>query len=475
MNKCYGRFSDSPRLQALVLSGIYLISRFPKLFNGYGVEEDSWSLVLTAFRMREDQTFYFSRMPGHPFHELFLAFSPVTSPFVFNGFTALFGLAAVLLLFFILRNYGFRYSFAGALLMAFVPVFYIASTYTIDYVWALAFVLGAWLSLKKEKFLLAGLLLGLAVSCRIFAGVMAIPFIIMLWDGNLKSWVTKCFKIGMVSLVTTVIMFYPVWHTYGWEFFGTYSLPYPLIPKAIYKGSFGVFGFLGLIGLLAAIVMILRQKHTGFKGGLFSQIIPSKELLAWGVGAVLYLAKYWMLPEKSAFLIPLIPFLVLFLGYLSQRSSVIFLATGFMVLSPFIAGFDLTDPYRGAERSRISITRTIAGQEVFFDLLRGPVVNDYSKRRQKEAFVEKVINAQDNVPKGSYVISEFWYNQIKVNFRKGLYEQRLEFVPHAPPEKLKSLREKGVNIYYLPEIDYFNDRRYGQTFTGKYATPYPLD
>jgi len=457
--------------QAIILGIITFLSRLPFIFNGYGTEEDSWGLVLNAFRMREEGAYSFSRMPGHPLHEITLSISPITSPAVFNGLSMLFGLAAVILFYYLLRKYKFKFAFEGALMFAFVPVFYISNTYTIDYAWAIAFVLGSWLALKNDRLIIAGALLGLAVGCRITAGAMALPFMIMLWKGRPKEWLGKVFVLGATSLLVTIVLFLPVWQTYGWEFFGAYKLPSPPLPKVFYKGSFGVFGFLGRAGLIVAAFISLKDRNNITSP--FGEKPAVTDRLAWISIVVIFLVAYLSYPEKSAFMIPLLPALVLLSGWCFNRRA-FKVALVCMLLSPFLAGFDLTDEYRGARSSPLSISKEISGQEVFFDVLRGPIFNDYSKRQQKDVFVRNVLSSQHLMPEGSLVISEWWYNQIMVYIETGQYAQKLIFMAHASPETLQRLSQMGVEIYYLPELDYFNDRRYGKLFTRQFAKPFLL-
>lgn len=61
--------SLSDKSQLLVLVLITIITRIPFIFDGYGVEEDSWGLVVNAYEMHSNGHYVASRFPGHPLQE----------------------------------------------------------------------------------------------------------------------------------------------------------------------------------------------------------------------------------------------------------------------------------------------------------------------------------------------------------------------------------------------------------------------
>ena len=132
-----------PNHQLLLLLLLVFVTRVPFIFDGYGVEEDSWGLVVNAYEMKDAGHYVASRVPGHPLQEYVYRAMYDAPAWVYNLPSVLMSMAAVAFFFLALRKMQLRAAFPAALAFSFVPVFYIAGTYTIDFAWTTAFVLGS--------------------------------------------------------------------------------------------------------------------------------------------------------------------------------------------------------------------------------------------------------------------------------------------------------------------------------------------
>jgi len=225
-----------------------LAARIPFLFFGYGVEEDSYGTVVAARNSYLTGVLEVSRLPGHPFQEIVLSFFyPISSPFFFNLLSCIASIFAIYFFGKVCKKYSPSFYWLAALVFAFVPVVFIASVSTIDYMWAMAFAMAAWYFMQKKQMLWAGVLFGLAIACRINIAALILPFVMIEYleeqKINYKNW----FFFLIVCTLTSFAFFAPVIHRYGWHFF-SYSdqFPYPNFPKIIYKSSIGVWGILGI-------------------------------------------------------------------------------------------------------------------------------------------------------------------------------------------------------------------------------------
>ena len=181
-------FFGNKYLPFISLFLIVFISRLPFLNAGYGIEEDSWGIAIAAFHTKISGIYEPSRFPGHPVQELIYSTLWGAGPRVFNGLCVLFSAIGVLFFSLILKHFQFRHYFLAALAFAFVPVYFISSTYTIDFVWTEAFVLVSFYYLLKNKFIVSGIFLGLAIGCRITSGAMLFPFlIIIIYNMTIKT------------------------------------------------------------------------------------------------------------------------------------------------------------------------------------------------------------------------------------------------------------------------------------------------
>jgi len=50
----------------IILFSLVIISRILFIGEGYGIEEDSWGLVLNSMEISSIKEYIISRMPGHP-------------------------------------------------------------------------------------------------------------------------------------------------------------------------------------------------------------------------------------------------------------------------------------------------------------------------------------------------------------------------------------------------------------------------
>lgn len=461
-------------LKILLIIVIILLSRVFFLSEGYGVEEDSWGLVINSFEMSSFKEYVMSRIPGHPVQEIILAalYNLDHSPITYNGLSTLFCILSSVYFLLILRELKFRFSLLATIAMSFTPSIYIASTYTIDYVWALAFILMSYYYLLRNKFILSGILLGLAVGCRITSGALFIPYIITIWLYNDKPRIKSSLTFFLWSIVTVILIYLPAYFKYGIGFINYYELPYPPIIKAIYKGSIGVIGLTASIVLFIIIILFIwRQRLIPYKNAYKADI--SGLYFPWLLTIILYLIAYWKYPQKSAFLIPSIPFGILILGYWLKPSYFKIISIS-LIISAFFPSIDITDEYRGADYSDIALKFTVAGQESFIDPLNGPIFSDRSKRIKKKEFTRVFIKKYKQVKVKTVIICGWWYNQIKVNLLEDIINSKVKLVSFADEELLKYFINNGYVIEYLPEQSKANDMKYFTKFTLIYAKPFDI-
>jgi hypothetical protein len=474
MNKVFTPTDNIPSsIKLFFLFVIVLLSRLPFLFNGFGIEEDSWGLVLNSYEILEKGHYVYSRLPGHPVQELILAYLPLITPFAYNGLSAIFSAIACLFFALVMKNLSFRYYISAGLVLAFIPVFYINSVCTIDYCWAAAFIMISMYFLTKEKLIAAGIFLGIATGCRITSALMLIPFLFLLKSDDGIAFIKKSAILGITTFIVFVLVFLPAFIEYGISVISTYKQPYPPIPKVIFKGTIGVFGITGLIAIsISMIIMFVnrRKRQLNFIN------TPHRRILFCSITAIIiYSIAYLRLPEKSAFLIPILPFLIILIAYYLKTPKAYAFFTIFMIASSFLFSINLTDKNRGSEYSKYSITRTISGQEIFFDPLNGPVYSDYTKRINKSLYISKVAGNISLLKGKNLIIAGWWYNQLTYELRNKAYCSNLSVVHNIDEKSIKFFKENGANIYYLSEQNILNNNRFESNFTEKYAIELPTE
>lgn len=473
-------FSDRKYLPFLVLFIVVFVSRLPFLSAGFGVEEDSWGIVLAAAHTALTGTYEPSRFPGHPVHEFIYSAFPFHSALFYNLFSTFFSALATLFFALILQHLKFKHFIIAALALAFTPVFYISSTYTIDFVWTIAFILISFFCLLKEKFIFCGIFLGLAIGCRITSGAMFLPFLIIFWQkNNMRGNIKIALKVLIPLVIVSFISYLPLMIEFGASFFMYYDqFPYPSIAKVFYKMIPGVFGFLGVLAIGICLVWLFINRNKLSKGSMFENGLGlptgqagKKIILSSIVVIILFVISYFRLPQKSGYMITVIPFVIILFGYYLNSKLFNFLCCS-LILSSFFCSINLTDTHRGATYSRLAVVFNVSGQELFFDPVSGPIFSDYSKRKIKIKYTDEVIEMAASISSKTVVIAGWWYNQIMVGLFPDNNTRNVIFESYIDEQKMKDYISKGYAIKYLPEQNIYNDQMFKMKSTDKLAAEF---
>ncbi len=232
-----------------------------------------------------------------------------------------------------------------------------------------------------------------------------------------------------------------------------------------------MFGFVGLAAITAAKYWIVKNRKTLTVGELFEKGIDRKVIIASYVVVILYTISYIRLPQKSGYMIPILPFVILLFGYYLDSKRFNLLAFAFIV-SSFVCSINLTDKIRGAEYSKLAIKTTVSGQELFFDVLSGPIFSDYSKRNQKLKYTDSVIESVRGITKKTVVIAGWWYNELEVKMLTRKRSKVVKYEAYIDEQKINEYIAAGYKITYLPEQNKYNDLMYKMEVTDKLAVPF---
>lgn len=444
----------------LILSTIV---RIPFIFNNYGHEEDSWGIVVAVWQSIETGIYEPSRLPGHPVAEAMYLIAPYAGPFFYNTVSLMFSIVAIGYFAAILNKLKLRNPIVIAYAFSFTPVVFISSTYTIDYMISLAFILASFYYLLNNKHIVSALLLGLAIGSRITHGIFLLPFAYYIFRKENKS---ITLKYTLISLMIGLACFIPVIQQYGLSFFMYYDqFPYPNLPKLMYKASIGVWGVPGVLylGVVVSYIIINRKKVIQ----LYSENKITTKIC---IGIILlFIISYLRLPQKSGYMIPAVPFILILIS-IYGTNKLIRIAPFIMLTSAFLLGINLSDSNRGSDHSNWAIKHSIKNQEVFFDLLQGPALNDYSKRKNKEAYCNQILNKAGILKDSTLIIAGWYYNQLLVQKRESGANTKSKFVFYISEDSLIKSYNNNYKIFYLQEQAVYNNLYSGITTTEKYAS-----
>lgn len=456
-----------------ICSLLIFISRLPFLFEGYGAEEDAWALRLVAERIATTGHYEVSRLPGHPVQELAYSLMWNSGAFFYNLLTALISTAGIHAFMLILKRNGIRHATRAGIAFAFTPIVFIHSTDAMDYMWATAFIMFATLAISHQRYLYAGFLLGIACGCRITSGAMIIPLSLLVYSAETSGskWTAINRFVGG-TLICSALVFIPVMAEYGTGFFTFYEhFPIPGWIKNTYKGTIGVWGLPGFLAVSTAmLIAALRPDHQTNVTGLRIKKHTLDTICI--IACVLYAIAFIRLPLKSAFLIPILPFLLAWLAIrLSKRS---FLAlTASLVLSCFTFGINLAEDDRGSSVSSLAWTFEISGQRIALDPLAGMVIADNSKRSQRIRYADRVMDSMSMVRQPTVLITGWWQAHLMVLERERRLPNSVVIRHYCSEAELISWIKKGYTVYFLDKQDSYNDLRFRGEFTKQLASPWP--
>lgn len=282
---------------SVLLFVIVFLTRLPFLGPGFGSDPDAWRIAGAARDIARTGHYAASRFPGAPVVEIADAGLLRLGPWALPVAGAIWGAIACVAFYVALCRLGLRGCFWAALALAFTPVFWIHTTDAMDYSWALGLAMVALALAVHGRALLAGAALGLAVGCRIPTVVLVVPVAILL-EG--RSYV----RLVLATVVFAALALIPSFATYGLRFLSDYEfgrVPWIYVAKGATRDVWGVIGTVA-VGI-ATLVALFRLRD-----------VPRRELIAVIVAVVLTGAIYLRLPHEGAYLLPAVPFVLMFLA-----------------------------------------------------------------------------------------------------------------------------------------------------------------
>jgi hypothetical protein len=421
------------RLGLALASLAVLLTRLPWIGSGYGSDPDGYRVVSAARQIARTGQYEASRLPGYPVYEYLTALSVSQAPWVSNLVTALLSVAAFASFALIARELGIRRYLLIALAFAMTPVVYLSSCCTMDYIPAVAGQLAATYAVLRRRPVLAGLLLGLSVGCRITAGALALPLCLwMLLNSARKPALRQCLGFGITLLLTSALCFLPVWRRYGIDFFAFYDNGwYPPLDVVYRRALLLVWGPLGLVALLGLLCAL--PGYYRFTRRALDEPRTRYALALAVVAIALYLVAFLRLPDEAGYLVPAVPFVLLSIALLTPPWAAGALAVALM-LSSWV-GFDAGVPS-----------------------LDGPIVEDHRVRESQQHSTQAVIEAVAKLPGRAAIVSGWVLPRIKLAL-DGDQEGAHQFIYLVEnPADYQHYLAQGREIYYLPGVDLYESQ-----------------
>ncbi len=436
-----------------VLIIVFIALRIPMLFLGFGLDPDAWRIANAAFDLRNHFIYHTSRFPGYPLPEfvnaLFVDFGWTAT----NSITMILSLFSVLAFAYLLKSSRVKNKGILTATYAFIPLLWINSTNTMDYMWALSFVLFTWYFLVRTKYLTAGIMMGLAIGSRPQTVLFLIPFLYLLISGkqdrrNIVFFMFSC-------LLISAVLFLPIYITYGIAFLHQYP-PRTTVLQIGYQviKNFG----------LPSIIVLLILFATSLKNFRVMILKPEENDRFILVSVITLLASFVITPYHFEYLIPIVPFGLVLISRIGKRTLLVLF--GFLSILHSILVFGSIQ-YSESGRIRIRVADY------------GAVYNNMIARRKQLSFAKNIMETQ--VEGGSVILVGHWLPIIaylgedlssipgtKRMFdsnapKDGVwnFERDISYRYLMDVEELDKLKHEGHMLYYVPGMREYTLETYG--------------
>ncbi len=455
-------------LSGVALALVVFVSHVPFLAPGYGTDSDSWKFASALREFSETGRYTASRLPGYPLMEICSVPIHALGPWAINTLSAIAAAACAWLVARLFARHGVRDAWLAGAAFAFVPAVFIAGTSSIDYLWALAFALAAWLEAAEGRAGRSGLLLGLAVGARLTSALFAVPLAILLWNAGRGSPIRRVLASFSVAGLVGAAWYVPVFQRYGWSMF-SYSeivggqasalhfltgmvrpdgagVPWPMIAG---QATVLLWGAGGCAALALALVSLAWQPGAAPRAGVMGR--PRK----WAMGSLVALVAllYVRLPHDEGYLIPAVPFILLALAacVTPNRFRAVCAA---LLLSPFLLGVDVEPPKKGATPAGAAAgpyawRTTVSGETIVVEPFRGPVPRDHAKRVEQQRLADRLQTWWPQRPERFLLVAGNSRAMLYHLFPQAADQQ--PFVRALTPRQRAEAEEQGVSLFALPD------------------------
>jgi hypothetical protein len=200
-----------------------------------------------------------------------------------------------------------------------------------------------------------------------------------------------------------------------------------------------IWGTIGVLGLAAALVMGLLDR----RGDPILRV--DRGGIAWPVLAVaLYLVAFLRLPDEPAYLIPVVPFVLLLLARVA-RPAAFAIACACIIVSPFL--LDLGRPASGIAPGDLPLppNRPI----VVVRPRQGALLVDRRQRVTGMHNGEGIAEAIQETRGPAVVVVASWLPQLEV-LTRGALPEGVRMAEYVRAGEADSLVHSGTRLYYVP-------------------------
>jgi hypothetical protein len=306
---------DLTKFPAVVyLTLFFFISRIPFINLGFSAftsptDYDVLAVVNSAYLLRYCGVYTVSRFPGYPFYEIFNTLLIDGSWLATNASTMIISFICVIFFAKILNIFKIKNKALLVFTFAFIPLIWINSTITMDYMWSLMFILMGSYLVFSDKYSLAGIAIGFAIGSRFTSAFMIFP--VVLWTLSNKINCKKILTLISTASGAALVLFLPVFYKYKLEFLSGSGFLYTMLVRKSFSMAISIVALafnsmvMELFGV-AALTMLIIFVILNFKNKPHTNELRHLLNFCW-LTMFIYILLYFIFPYKVAYLIPVVP------------------------------------------------------------------------------------------------------------------------------------------------------------------------
>jgi hypothetical protein len=190
-------------------------------------------------------------------------------------------------------------------IFAYMPVVWISSIVTMDYWWALTFLLWCYYLTLTGRPYWGAVLLGLATGCRLTSGFLILPILLMVWQDS-NEW-KKLVRVSLIFAATAFLTWLPLLLSYGFEHFTFVPYAHPFVVGA-YRAVRQIMGIPALVVMLIAVIISWAQSRRDRSAQEKRESFVMLPVYLW---IIITVAIFIRVPADPAYLLPSLPFLLI--------------------------------------------------------------------------------------------------------------------------------------------------------------------
>jgi GH18 family chitinase len=277
-------------------------------------------------------------------------------------------------------------SVLSGLALACVPAVYINSITSADFLWAFPFLMASLYLVLLERPLFAGACLGLAISSHMTVVTMIIPLCLLLARGGMDSRKLRHLLVFLApSALVVVLLSFADSTRDKWNFLNYKPCGFPV--KLIIKSTtIELWGAVGTVALAAAAFSLFFRKSKAENRVSLPTASKHRQVVASMAAIILYLSTFAATPIKASYLIPIAPFVILFLGGVLGR-MLFGILCWVLVFSPFFVTLRQASQ-EPKKSSDFSCAISFHNRRLYIDFLQGPILFAHAQRKAETRLLE---------------------------------------------------------------------------------------